>query len=188
MTPNKSDSTIVIQSPVEFLITGAAGPHDRVLVRSENCQLDLIGFAQQPRNNEAREQAPGSGVFEAFSRDRNKMQYVESLPLSRGQRSGDDRDSTYKFCWVGYASRSQRERILDVFQRQTADLEDALEGQDSEKISWAMAPIVYQCSIADMRRRSSRKTLAILFAVYALIALVSVAIVMAWQLQRMVAK
>jgi hypothetical protein len=184
MNLSDKDNCIVLQSPIEFLIAGAAGQHDRILVRSLNCQLDLIGFVQEGAK-EYRRPVIGSKILGFPSRDRSSMRTVESFPLKRGARSGDSRESSYRFCWVGYATRSEEDRIRDLFQRQTVDLEDGIERQDLAQVEWSIAPVVFQCSLADMRRRNSRQSSLILVALYFLIALVAVAISASWTLQRL---
>jgi hypothetical protein len=181
MTRPDNDKCIVIKSPVEFLITGAAGVHDRILVRSENCQLDLIGFSQLSQDPLRRGQ---SNIFNVFSSRERPMQLIETAPFRRGARSGDSRESLYRFSWVGFSSSAETDHISGLFELQARDLDDALEENDIERIEWSIAPVIYSCSAADLRRRSSKRATAAFLALYLLIALVSVAIWMVWEFQR----
>ncbi len=96
-------------SPIEFVLVGAAGYHDRVLARSENCGLDLIGFSQQLGSKErlGQRQRPLLAIDLA---SRRRMQYVISDPIPRGSRSGDFRESSYiLLAWFEFANRERRD-------------------------------------------------------------------------------
>lgn len=182
MTQNDNNSSIVVSSPIEFLIAGAAGRHDRVLVRSENCQLDIVGFVQ---SGDAQRRYPSSltGVLGFLGWKSRPMQSVASDPLRRGSRSGDARESQYRFAWVGFVGSAQKDEIESLFLKLSADLEDAIQHGDKERVEWNIAPVIYRCSMADSHRRSSKRTLAIFFALYLLIAIVSVAVYVIWQVR-----
>jgi hypothetical protein len=112
------------------------------------------------------------------------MQLIETAPFRRGARSGDSRESLYRFSWVGFSSSAETDHISGLFELQARDLDDALEENDIERIEWSIAPVIYSCSAADLRRRSSKRATAAFLALYLLIALVSVAIWMVWEFQR----
>jgi hypothetical protein len=184
MTRTENDGCVVIKSPVEFLIVGAAGPHDRILVRSENCQLDLIGFSQLREDPKEHLKQHPSSIFGLLSPER-PMQSIETHPFDRGMRSGDYRESLYRFSWVGYSTSADRDHIRHLFERQAKDLDDAIEESDIGRVEWSIAPVIHRCSTADLRRRSSRRVALAFLASYLLIGLVSITIWMVWESRRL---
>ncbi len=189
MMTSSGSEPIVISSPIEFLVIGAAGEHDQVLVRSENCQLDLIGFAQQAARGRTRQPFPRGpfDMLDPFTSERDSMQSVDSLPLKRGSASGDARASIYTFCWVGYAGASYGIRMIEeAFQRQAFDLDVAMEnGAGADRIAWVIAPVIFQCSAMNIMRRSRKRQYAVVMILYLLIGLVAVAIYASWRMQFM---
>lgn len=149
--------SISLISPIEFALVGPAGGRDRVLVRSENAGLDLIGLAAQDWSSKERSPPDLLTVFFGESRQLNK---IHSFRLPDVSPHSDPRKSGFSFAWRGFASSGGIDRVEEVLNLQLPDLHRAITDRDFQEIQWAMAPIIYSCTQANERRMRVRRMLA----------------------------
>jgi hypothetical protein len=156
----------IIHSPIEFVLIGPWEGRDMVLARSDNAGLDLLGFAVQ--KGIAQEPRAYSGSSLGPYRYLN---VVESYPVDSMQASSEKRKASYRLVWEGYCSPMSRERINESFDTHVADIQSAIKSKSLEQIEWSVAPVVYLCTRAAMRRRARRRLMLFSFLAYALILL-----------------
>jgi hypothetical protein len=161
-------------SPVEFLVAGPRGSHNGVLIKSEDLKIDLIGYAARERGYKKYSARIPSFVFSQSRR----MYSVKSSSLRMLDydidmiRSHDERESVYKFCWIGECSRSDQIAIEEIFNLYIEDVLKGLEDADYDLVEWSIAPVVLRCSQAKLRRQRFRNLKFALAGIYTIAALV----------------
>src|SRR5262245_30141314 len=151
------DNAIILNSPVEFAIVGPAGGRDRVLVRSENVGLDLIGLVAQ--GPEARKDSSADDVLSLLIGDARQLNFVTSYPSRDINPELDSRRSVYSFAWKGYASKLGVEKIERVLNLHLPDIERAIKEGDFREIQWAIGPLIYHSTQENERRLRRRRLL-----------------------------
>lgn len=153
MITNFFNRAIVIKgSPVELVVVGTKGDLNGVLVRTENTQLDLVGFALSDSKLD------GDDFETRYSRFTNReMNAVESYPLDQIPELRENRKSGYKLCWVGYCSHDQRTRIEKVFNRHIADIKVGIDNGEPEIIETGLAPVIYHCQMVHLQYKEKLK-------------------------------
>jgi hypothetical protein len=168
-------------SPVEFLVAGPRGSRNGILIRSDDLKLDLIGFAaREPGHNKYSEDIPL--LFYAFfpfvySQPRRKNSVKSSslrmVDYDRNLiRGHDERESEYKFCWIGECSPSDKFAIEKVFNLYIEDVLKGLEDADNDLVEWSIAPVVLRCSQAKLRRQKFRNLSLAFIGIYSIAVLV----------------
>jgi len=168
-------------SPVEFLVAGPRGSRNGILIRSDDLKLDLIGFAARERgHNKYSEDIPL--LFYAFfpfvySQPRRKNSVKSSslrmVDYDRNLiRGHDERESEYKFCWIGECSPSDKFAIEKVFNLYIEDVLKGLEDADNDLVEWSIAPVVLRCSQAKLRLQKFRNLSLAFIGIYSIAVLV----------------
>lgn len=160
------DKAIVLDSPVEFVIVGPSGSRDKVLVRSKNAGLDLVGLA-------AHGEAGTQDIISSLWRSR-PLNVVTSYPVPDIRSSMDSRHSKFRFAWRGLASASGIERVENVLNSLLPELHRAIEERDLEEIEWTISPVIYNCTRASEQRLGYRRVFLTAAALYLFIGVVAV--------------
>ena len=172
MDSNQHNQSLTIHnSPIEFVVVGSKGKHNGVLIRSENLKTDLIGFAARGRKDKDNYSTLSLLFFNLIPLRR---MYVVNSSSSRSIKYEyylDERESEYRFCWVGESSSSDRESIRDTFNRYIEDLLLGLQEGDYEQVEWNIAPVILRCSEANIRIRKKRLLTIIIVGTYLAIGL-----------------
>jgi len=179
---NKEKGGLVIQrSPIEFVVVGAKGWSDGVLVRSEGCPLDLVGFAAVYPS--ASEDSPTADNLVSWYRPRT-MWAVESYPISPDSNDWEDRKSVMRFCWVGLCTKADEKKINSVFNQHAADLRAGITKRNMERVEWSLASVIFYCAAAHSRIKGRRRLLLILAVVYCLLLCMTAGAWILWELAR----
>jgi hypothetical protein len=162
---------VLRKSPIELIIVGAKGKRNGVLVRTEDAQIDLIGFAiddvEKLKNNSS-----SSFLFLLAPKSERKMNSVDSYPIAHSNDQKEQRKSDLRLSWVGLCSNKDREEISSVFQKYAADLQSGLEDNNIEQVELSLSPIIYHCQVANQRVRRQRQSAKLIIGLYILLALV----------------
>jgi hypothetical protein len=169
---------IVLKSPIEFAITGPFRGRDRVLVRSENATLDLIGLASQVTGSHAR---PASDPLTLFFDDNGQLNVISSFPLPDIDLRSDSRSSKLSFAWRGYVSRARVGMLEKVFNLCVSDITFAISTDDDAEVEWTVGPLIYQCVRERERRFRLRRVFLATAILYAGLGLSSV-LLLVWRL------
>src|SRR5258708_16168018 len=102
------DNSFVLESPIEFAIIGPSGSRDRVLVKSKNAGLDLIGAAAEAWGSKEFPEPQDSVVSLWEGRQLNA---VRSFSLPDVTSESDFRPSRFTFAWIGLASKSAVNKV-----------------------------------------------------------------------------
>ena len=158
-------------SPVEFLVAGPRGSRNGILIRSEDLKTDLIGFAARERGHKKQLLRISSLVS---SRAR-RMNSVRSSSLRMVDDDPylihDERESEYKFCWIGECSSSDWGAIEEVFILYIEDILKGLQEANSDLVEWSIAPVVLRCSEAKSRIQRFRYLQLAVIGIYLITAL-----------------
>jgi hypothetical protein len=160
------ENAIVIESPIEFAIVGPSDSRDKVLVKSKGAGLDLIGLAAEAwsSNELPRPPDPILSLWE-----RRQLNVVKSFPARDVSSNSDTRSSRFSFAWIGLASRDGIQLIEKSLNLYLPDLHKAMRERDEAGIEWAIAPVIYTCTMANQRRRRIRSMLLAAAALYILL-------------------
>jgi hypothetical protein len=162
-TSNVNDSLVIPSSPIEFVVIGPQGKREGVLVRSENVEIDLVGFAADGRPKLERLSDPFSRLFFTSSRTMNS---IGSFPIHHRDDKWDDRKAGYRFCWVGLCSDSDQGKIHEIFNRYVADLQNGIEERNVGQVEWSLAPVILHCLEAHRRLKKRKHFRLFLGAIY----------------------
>lgn len=177
----QSHSFIVIEnSPIECLVIGPVNGRDRVIIRSTNAGLDLLGLAIDSPVKDVYSAVESSPVKILMGLSR-KLNIVETYPVDDLNPLSDFRQSKMKFAWVGECSTIQLEMIQRSFERAQYDLKQAFISDDADKelVEWSIAPVVLQCSIAHERRLRFRRLFYMTLAAYGIMGLLTLGVLIA---------
>ncbi|NMY35115.1 hypothetical protein HBR94_26820 [Pseudomonas sp. WS 5412] len=166
-------AVVIKNSPVEFVVSGPLEGRDRIIIRSENAGLDLIGKAIQSGGKQRR-RGWASSFFTLFNRD----QYLNTVvggfvPDVRPEI--DDRYSMLAFTWRGYATSSGVRRVEGEFRQFYRDIHFAYLRRDEDDVEIQISPLIYQCSLEDKRATDSRRLARYLLGAYAVLGMAMVA-------------
>ncbi|EGW22672.1 hypothetical protein [Methylobacter tundripaludum] len=156
---------IIENSPIEFLIVGPHDGRDKVIVRSANAGLDLLGLAVESSSSSAKSDMPSSTISSLIGSSR-QLNVVNSYPVDDLKPRSDARKSKMKFAWVGDCGSIRREQIQQSFERSLSDLRNALNDTNETLVEWSIAPVVFQCSMAKEQRLSFRRFFYVTLAIY----------------------
>lgn len=169
-TSKTLDYVLFPNSPIEFAVSGPGGGRDRILVKSANAGLDLIGLTAQLDAEPQRRSS--SDLLSLILGKTRQLNLVSSIPLADINPDEDSRSSRFRFAWEGYASPIGMERVKKAFDLQLPELHRAIRNKDFQEIEWALAPLIYQCSEANERRLRSRRMMLAVLAIYAISGLI----------------
>jgi hypothetical protein len=177
----KFEILAIRNSPVEFLVAGPRGSRNGILIKSDDTKLDLIGFAAR----ESGHNKYSEGILLLFytffpflysqSRRKNsvKSSSLRMVDCDRSLiRGHDERDSEYKFCWIGECSPSDMFAIEKVFNLYIEDVLKGLEDADNDLVEWSIAPVVLRCSQAKLRLQKTRNLILAITVIYSIAGLV----------------
>lgn len=156
-------AAVLIRSPIEFVVAGPAGGRDRVLVRSRNAGLDLIGLVARgaelyrfPKRTYRRSSSDILSLIFGGSRPLNVVSSFSSPDVSP---EFDSRHSVFSFAWNGYASVRGTETVAEMLNLQLPDLYRAISEGDVREIEWALGPIIQRCAEINENRLRIRRVL-----------------------------
>jgi hypothetical protein len=182
-------SLTIIDSPIEFVVIGAKGKRNGVLVRSQNVQLDLIGVAagggENIRSRLIYERLLHITLITILLIDgvsSRTINYVESSSSDYVSGDRDKRQSEYRFYWVGSCPRSRRKVIDATFNRYITDVLSGIEEGDVEQVEWSISPTILECLNAQAHYIRIRQQYLFIVAIYALIILIAVVTSLARQI------
>src|SRR5208337_1208175 len=89
---------------LEFVLLGPNQGRDRILVRSSNADVELIGFAVTLGFGKDPSIYPGYNVDTPDSH----LHSVSTGPIEPSMHEPDTRRSSYRFCWVGKCAGDDR--------------------------------------------------------------------------------
>jgi hypothetical protein len=156
MSERMKSQAVILNSPIEFLITGPYGGFDRVLVCSRDAGLDLIGVAAN-FDSRSKNSRPSDNVISVMFAGRRKLNSVKSMPFSDIDVERDSRKSSYQFVWNGFASRRLAYRIEEMFNKIAPLLKDLIARGNMEEIEWILGPMILQCSEENERLQRAKK-------------------------------
>lgn len=163
---NKSEfiNPIVINnSPIEFLIIGSLNGRDRVIVKSNNAGLDLLGVSVKYPNDFSYIDMPLSSLTLGRSRQLN---VISSHPIADFNPKSDKRQSEMKFAWVGNCTSFRKKEIQALFEQSLSDLRYAFIDLDETSIEWSIAPLIFQCTKENERHLRMRRFFYMTLAIY----------------------
>lgn len=163
-------AAFLLQSPVEFVLVGPSGGRDRILIRSKNAGLELIGAAQDGHLNE-KSSTETLSVF--FSTGGESTNVVSSYPLRDIRPEIDSRSSVYRFAWSGYATSSEVDRVRETLNLQLSDIQSSIRERNPDEIEWALAPVIRRTFQARARYLRWQRMFWIGLAIYAGIGLLA---------------
>jgi hypothetical protein len=174
----RSRATIVVtNSLVSFAIMGASEPHRRILIRSDDRNLDLVGLDNRTFIGNAEIEAEQRSItLGGFLIPELRSFIVRTFPDDAQRVSNaDGRGSHLSFAWRGLALERDLERIQKTFSMMAADLSAALEKDSNEAAEWQVAPLIALChsktNLYIRRGKVRRAAIVFTLVVYGLVAL-----------------
>ncbi|NEQ35023.1 MAG: hypothetical protein F6K40_01315 [Okeania sp. SIO3I5] len=147
--------TLIINSPIEFVLLGPVGSRMSVLAKSEQASVNLIAhYIIEYEKGEKIKYF--SSLFLRLS-DSPEIHYIKSNSINNlsnanysDQPSTSDKDDPRKsrmiFCWNGFSNLKDTSFVQDEFSQYTSDIVKALIEEDKDEVEWVIAPIVYRCT------------------------------------------
>lgn len=167
---NLSGRAVVIKnSPVEFAVSGPMRGRDRILVRSENAGLDLIGKAMH--FDGYKDDVKPSTVLSQVLGAPTRLNSVVGGYVSDVGSDIDDRNSRVTFTWRGHATSRSAAEVHKAFFIFYKEIYAAYYYGDEDDVELQISPLIYQCSLANERFAHSRRMMKLLLGGYALIGL-----------------
>ncbi|WP_329755298.1 hypothetical protein [Stenotrophomonas maltophilia] len=151
-------------SPVEFVVAGPVGGRDRLILKSEGANLELVAlstYGPLPKSRRARE-----GIFSALLDEKeHRTNVVRTGRFPDFLEEVDERASSLSFAWIGLASGSAKLEIEELFSELSFDIFEAILDEDYGRLEIAVSPLVTACAVADrVIRRSRRMNRLVIFA------------------------
>ena len=164
-SPRSRQTIIVDNSPISFAVMGAGEGHRRVLIRSDDRNLDLVGLDNRTFLSDGdRETKEGSFTLAGFLIPEPRSLVVRtSTDYDQPVSENDRRTSHLSFAWRGLADREDLLRIEHTFSMIASDLLASFEEETGENAKWQIAPLVALCrSATDARIRGAKRRRAAL--------------------------
>lgn len=160
--------SVIRNSPIEFVITGPYGGTDRVLVRSENAGLDLVGLAANfhPYDEPDFYRRTPLSSIESLIRKKPPTNIISSEPWEDVHSEIDSRRSRYRFVWRGHTTPRAIDHARDVFNRLTPELKHAISDESIESLEWIIAPLIFTCHESNEDRQRKIRLNRWIMAVY----------------------
>lgn len=172
--PKDGRSLMLASAGLPFVIIGPTSPHRKVLIRSPNATLDLIGLDGLGEFHRDR-QSIVSEVFFLLPGMGSSMigrNIVDSEPTITASPY-DDRRSNLSFAWRGLANGREIEEVRHMFKIRTVDIYEAYRRNDVDELEVLLSPIILKCEIYDERRRRQKRAMnyatALVFVSYAVV-------------------
>jgi len=161
------DDSFLLNSPIEFAITGPFKGRDRVLARSKDVGMDLIGLAAQTRDPEISYTAKqNQSLMLLLFFGSPPLNAIPSIPFDDVIPDADSRRSVFCFAWKGYASQASITKINKLLNLHLPEIYLAIKNKNINELEWALAPIIYQCTQANEKRLRYRRLILIAGAIY----------------------
>jgi hypothetical protein len=156
----------IINSPLEFVIVGPKGEYRGILASSNNATLDLIGIAaiNSSRNIDGKMNVE-SPISRLFFKPSDTYLCARTYPLSNIRYDDDFRLSDYVLWWKGQTTRRTFERIEKELSIRAVDIKYAIEENDTERLEWNIAPIIYLCESAKQSKLRTWRNNLILISI-----------------------
>jgi len=167
-------TVIVENSPVSFAIMGAGEPHRRVLIRSNDKNLDLVGLDNRTflTERDLKISAHFGLLSGLFAHDLHTF-IVRTAPDYATVSDEDVRSSHLSFAWRGLATERDLAEVAGIFSMVAADLIAALDDTTQGSAEWQVAPLVALCRRATdtfiRRNKLRRAVLLFTLSVYGII-------------------
>ncbi|WP_460063111.1 hypothetical protein [Pseudomonas sp. H2_H09] len=168
MNPN-GRPIVIKNSPIEFVVSGPMAGRDRILIRSENAGVDLVGKSIHSAGYKQGKahRVTSSLIFGGPA----ELHTVVSGFVADFRSDVDDRESMMALTWRGYATSRGVEEVKDTFLKYYRDIYAAYYYGDENDVELQVAPLIYQCSFANDSAIRSRGRVKFLLGVYALLGL-----------------
>jgi hypothetical protein len=169
MTKINSITIIVRNSPIEFVVSGPFGGRDRILVRSENAGLELIGLVAE-NDDSFTSRAPSLillSLYRIFRPGEFRAHVVDSMFMPDLQPKSDARNSRLRFAWKGLGSRQYYQYIEDSLNSSLSDLYRGIYNSDIDEVEFAIAPLIARCVKIDSRLRKRINNYSFILVAYA---------------------
>lgn len=165
MNPN-GRSVVIKNTPVEFVVSGPMG-RDRILIRSENAGMDLVGKAiHSDGYYKDIKRSPTSSIL--FGGPAG-LHTVQSGYVADFRSDIDGRESMLALTWRGHATNRGVEDVKETFLMYYRDIYAAYYYGDEDDVELQVAPLIYQCSLANDKAVHSQKRMRFVLWVYALL-------------------
>lgn len=162
----RSSAILITRSPVPFAVMGSSHRHRRVLVTSDDANLDLIGIDSEhfwpgPHTTSSR-----ISIFEWLNVPRELNAMIVRGPSTHEidtdiSARNRPRLTNLSFSWRGIASDNDYLRIENAFQARAVDLENAIKSGVPSEVEWQVAPLIALCNSATtaaVRKQRIRRT------------------------------
>lgn len=152
-------NTVMVESPVEFVLIGPVFDDLRVLIKSNNAGIDLIGYSQDEYQNIF---SKTQSIFQSslipqkvYSKNFDQIRFTH---VDNSEQSSIEhfRPSVYKFVWRGVNSKKHNELINNIFNESLPDLIIAFKNHDLGRIEWKLAILISICSDSILHREKNR--------------------------------
>jgi hypothetical protein len=174
MIRNGKTNVILVDSPVEFILIGPIYDNLKVLVKSKNAGIDLIGFSQDENNNEY---VNGSSLFltslmpqKVYSRETEQLNHNNFIYDNFTEHY---RDSTYKFIWRGVKNNRFNDIIEKTFNMRLYDIVSAIRNEDLDTLEWHLAVVISLCNTSILEKQKRRNRMLFIGIVYSLIIVIT---------------
>ncbi len=173
----KDINVVLVESPVEFVLIGPIRDQLKVLVKSKNAGIDLIGYSQDENEdlyinssiflNSLIPQKVNSKNFDQLS--------VRVVPDNEEEFrfSEDFRLTSYMFVWRGVKNNRFNRKINYYFDSNLPDIIFALQNQDLDKLEWTLATIISLCNNSIVDRQKNRNYIFTIGVIYGIIILMT---------------
>lgn len=153
---NNTIPVVLTNSSVEFVIVGPVKGQDRILLSSENANLDLKGLAADPDADTLEISSLNRFYSNLLSKPYRQLNVIESNPTHDLEGNYDNRKSSFRFAWVGYCSKYQKDKILKAFNRSLFELTEAINHGSKSDIEFTVSPMILECSLSHQSRNNLR--------------------------------
>ena len=154
---------IILRSSIPFVLVGASrdkfdNRSDQVLVRSDNADIELVGFVRQTEIDS------GKGESNAPLFGSRGFRSVAGLGSPPSHESIDQRHSLYVLAWKGTARVSAE--IADQFIKSLPDILTGIEHASELETEWGLARVIFlvQDNEAEVQRRRRLVIIGMLLA------------------------
>lgn len=155
--PAEWPTIVLAHSPISFALMGPGHNHRRVLVRSSDSNMDLVGLDSIPRVHR-------QTFFDFLLRNASDLDplFVRSRPrhpIENSAYAGESSRFTHlSFAWRGLASNEDLRDITMLFDNINIDLSENILERSIKTTEWQLAPLILMCELTTKRRLRRRKS------------------------------
>jgi len=173
-----NDGVILVDSPVEFIVIGPIKDQLKVLIKSKNAGIDLVGFSQEEKNDLYYKNAffmnslfMNSLVPQVVtSKNFNQIRYT-IVDVTQEIDQKEFRPSLYKFVWRGSRNEKFNREINYHFDSKLPDIINSIETEDLERLEWTLATIISLCNISIVNSKTNKNLILFSAVLYSIIIL-----------------